>query len=366
MRETISMRSDPHQDAPTANPLGTEGAGASDRVDRGRRVLDVRGLRTEFATDDGTVHAVNGVSFHVRGGETLALVGESGSGKSVAMLSVMGLIPSPPGRVVEGEVWFDGRDLRTLTSKEMRQVRGGRISMIFQDPVSSLDPVFTVGSQITEGLQAHLKISKRDARDRGIDLLRQVNIAGAERVINAYPHQLSGGMCQRVMLAIALACEPEILIADEPTTALDITTQAQLLDLVRNLQAQLGMAVIWVTHDLGIVAGLADRVAVMYAGRIVEEGSVASVYADPQHPYTRGLLTSIPRLDVSRANRMAFIPGSPPNMLRPQAGCPFRPRCGFAVDRCGDEDPPLTAIEGEPEHKKACWVDARVIRGATS
>jgi oligopeptide/dipeptide ABC transporter ATP-binding protein len=329
-------------------------------------VLDVRGLRTEFSTDDGTVHALNGVSLQLHAGETLALVGESGSGKSVAMLSVMGLIPNPPGRIIAGEVWFHGRDLLTLDKQKMREIRGRRISMIFQEPVTSLDPVFTVGSQITEALQAHLPVSKKAARERGLELLRKVNIAGADRVIDAYPHQLSGGMCQRVMLAIALACEPEILIADEPTTALDITTQAQLLDLVRSLQAQLGMAVIWVTHDLGIVAGLANRVAVMYAGRIVEEGPVESVYADPQHPYTRGLLTSIPRLDVDRTDRMSFIPGAPPNMLRSQAGCPFAPRCVFRVERCAAEDPPLEAISEQPGHSRACWVDAEIVRGAAS
>ena len=351
-------------------PVGVPRGSTSARGDRATggspsTILDVRALQTQFATDAGPVHALNGVSFSLRIGETLALVGESGSGKSVAMLSVMGLIPDPPGRILHGEVWFDGRDLLTLSKKDMREIRGRRISMIFQEPASSLDPVFSVGSQITEALQAHLPISKKAARSRGIDLLRQVNISGPDRVIDAYPHQLSGGMCQRVMLAIALACEPEILIADEPTTALDITTQAQLIELVRSLQEQLGMSVIWVTHDLGIVAGLADRVAVMYAGRIVEEGATDHVFGDAEHPYTRGLLNSIPRLDVKRTDHMSFIPGAPPNMLQAQQGCPFRPRCAFAIDRCAHEDPELTDVAGQAGHRRACWANPAVVRAGT-
>ena len=325
-------------------------------------ILEVRDLRTEFSTADGVVYAVNGVSFDVRPGETLALVGESGSGKSVAMLSVMGLIPNPPGRIVGGTVRFQDRDLLAMPREELRQLRGNQLAMIFQEPLSSLDPLFSVGNQITEALDAHLSVSRGDARQRALELLRQVNIAGPERVIDAYPHQLSGGMCQRVMLAIALACRPKLLIADEPTTALDITTQAQLLDLVRGLQRDLGMAVIWVTHDLGIVAGLADRVAVMYAGRIVEQGTVDEIFADPQHPYTRGLLSSIPRLDVDRQNRLPYIAGAPPNMLQPPTGCPFNPRCPFRIQTCIDVDPPLEQVDALGSHLRACWVAVDVVR----
>ena len=334
----------------------------------GARILEVRDLRTEFQTDDGIVRAVNGVSFHVDEGETLAIVGESGSGKSVTMLSVMRLIPEPPGRIVSGQVYFDGHDLLKLDPDEMRALRGSRLAMIFQEPLSSLNPVFSIGDQLGEAITAHKRMPGSAVRDRSVELLSMVNIPGPERVLAAYPHQLSGGMCQRVMLAMAIAGEPSILIADEPTTALDITTQLQLLDLVRGLQARLGMAVIWITHDLGVVAGLADRVQVMYAGRIVEAAGVEGLYEDPIHPYTLGLLRCIPRLDETRPERLASIPGSPPDLIRPIVGCPFAPRCDFRIDRCSLDDPPLELAADE--HRRACWAPIgdvrarRVVSGA--
>ncbi|HLA17194.1 MAG TPA: ABC transporter ATP-binding protein [Candidatus Limnocylindrales bacterium] len=323
-------------------------------------LLEVRDLRTEFATDDGVVHAVNGVSFHVDDGETLAIVGESGSGKSVTMLSVMRLVPQPPGRIVSGEVRFEGRDLLTLREDEMRALRGSRLAMIFQEPLSSLNPVFSIGSQLGEAITAHQRLPRPAVRDRSRELLSMVNIPGADRVLAAYPHQLSGGMCQRVMLAMAIAGNPSILIADEPTTALDITTQLQLLELVRRLQAQLRMAVIWITHDLGVVAGLADRVQVMYAGRIVETSDVEALYADPVHPYTLGLLRCIPRLDEARPERLTSIPGSPPDLIRPMAGCAFAPRCGLRLERCTVDEPVLEDV-GEG-HLRACWAQLLDVR----
>jgi oligopeptide transport system ATP-binding protein len=325
-------------------------------------LLDVRDLRTEFVTDDGVVHAVNGISFHVDDGETLAIVGESGSGKSVTMLSVMRLVPQPPGRIVSGEVRFGGRDLLALPDDEMRRLRGSRLAMIFQEPSSSLNPVFSIGSQLGESITAHQDLSRQAVRDRSRELLSMVSIAGPDRVLAAYPHQLSGGMCQRVMLAMAIAGEPSILIADEPTTALDITTQVQLLELVRQLQDQLRMAVIWITHDLGVVAGLADRVQVMYAGRIVETAAVEALYADPTHPYTLGLLRCIPRLDEERPERLTSIPGVPPDLIALSAGCPFAPRCGFRLDRCTLEEPQLEAV-GQ-DHRRACWAAPADIRAA--
>jgi oligopeptide transport system ATP-binding protein len=325
-------------------------------------LLEVRDLRTEFVTDDGVVHAVNGVSFHVDEGETLAIVGESGSGKSVTMLSVMRLIPEPPGRIVSGEILFAGVDLRRLDGDAMRHLRGSKLGMIFQEPLTSLNPVFTVGDQVGEAVHTHLDLPRPAVRDRTVELLSMVNIPDPARLLGAYPHQLSGGMCQRVMLAIAIACGPQILIADEPTTALDTTTQAQLLELVRGLQSELGMAVIWITHDLGIVAGLADRVQVMYAGRIVETADVDALYADPLHPYTLGLLGCIPRLDEARAERLTSIAGSPPDMIRTSPGCPFAPRCEFRLERCADEDPAL--IAAADGHARACWAPVETSRAA--
>jgi oligopeptide/dipeptide ABC transporter ATP-binding protein len=323
-------------------------------------LLDVRGLRTEFGTDSGVVHAVNDVSFHVDPGEVLAIVGESGSGKSVTMLSVMRLIKQPPGRIVAGEVLLGGRDLLRLDAEAMRRVRGSTIGMIFQEPLTSLNPVFTVGDQVDEAIRSHESVSRAAARARTIDLLTQVNIPDPIRVARAWPHQLSGGMCQRAMLAIALACHPRLLIADEPTTALDITTQAQLLELIRRLQADLGMAVIWITHDLGIVAGLADRVLVMYAGRVVETAPVDELYTDPVHPYTRGLLACIPRIDGERGATLASIPGAPPDLVQPPPGCPFAPRCSHAHERCRSDEPPLEHVTAD--HLRACWAPLDLLR----
>ncbi|HEV8698582.1 MAG TPA: ABC transporter ATP-binding protein [Candidatus Limnocylindrales bacterium] len=325
-------------------------------------LLEVRDLRTEFLTDEGAVHAVNGVSFHLDDGETLAIVGESGSGKSVTMLSVMRLIPQPPGRIVSGEVLLNGRDILRIGDEEMRRLRGPRLAMIFQEPLSSLNPVFSIGDQLGEAISAHQRLSKQAIRDRSRELLAMVNIPGPDRVLAAYPHQLSGGMCQRVMLAMAISGEPSILIADEPTTALDITTQSQLLELVRRLQDRLRMAVVWITHDLGVVAGLADRVHVMYAGRIVEAADVDSLYDDPLHPYTLGLLGCIPRLDEARPERLVSIPGTPPDMVALASGCPFAPRCPFRLDRCTIDDPPL--IEELPDHLRACWATPMALRAA--
>jgi oligopeptide transport system ATP-binding protein len=325
-------------------------------------LLEVRDLRTEFLTDDGVVHAVNGVSFHLDDGETLAIVGESGSGKSVTMLSVMRLIPQPPGRIASGEVLLDGRDILLIDDDAMRRLRGSRLAMIFQEPLSSLNPVFSIGDQLGEAIGAHQHLSKRAVRDRSRELLSMVNIPGQDRVLAAYPHQLSGGMCQRVMLAMAISGEPSILIADEPTTALDITTQSQLLELVRRLQERLRMAVVWITHDLGVVAGLADRVHVMYAGRIVEAADVETLYDDPLHPYTLGLLGCIPRLDEARPERLVSIPGAPPDMVGPALGCPFAPRCRFRLDRCTIDDPQL--VEETPGHLRACWAEPAALRAA--
>jgi oligopeptide transport system ATP-binding protein len=326
-------------------------------------LLEVRDLTTDFSVDQGVVHAVSEVSFHVDAGEVLAIVGESGSGKSVTMLSVMGLVRQPPGRIRAGTIRFDGLDLRMLPADAMRRLRGSAMAMIFQEPVSSLNPVFTVGSQIDEVLRGHLGLDRRAARRRTVELLEMVRIADPGRIAESYPHQLSGGMCQRAMLAMALACRPRLLIADEPTTALDITTQAQLLDLIRGLQAELGMAVIWITHDLGIVAGLAHRVVVMYAGRIVETGSVHELYADPAHPYTQGLLGAIPRIDGERSGPLTPIPGSPPDVVHPPVGCAFAPRCRLRLDRCLTERPSLDPIDGLPaSHLRACWAPLATVR----
>jgi oligopeptide/dipeptide ABC transporter ATP-binding protein len=291
------------------------------------------------------------VSFDLQPGRTLAIVGESGCGKSVTALSIMGLIASPPGRV-EGEIVFDGADLTRISAAAMRELRGNRLSMIFQEPMTSLNPAFTVGEQIAEVLLRHRAVSREAARARAIELLRQVHVPSPETRYSDYPHRLSGGMRQRAMIAMALACRPKLLIADEPTTALDVTIQAQILDLMRMLREETGTAIILITHDLGVVAELADEVAVMYAGRIVERASVARLFADPQHPYTVGLLGSIPRLDLDQP-RLPAIEGLVPNPLEPVAGCRFHPRCPFAVARCRSEIPPLGAVV--PEHASACW-----------
>ncbi len=324
------------------------------------KLLEVKNLRTQFFTQDGVVHAVNGISYSVDKGETVAIVGESGSGKSVGVMSLIRLIPQPPGKIVDGEVMFDGQDLLKLSEDELRDIRGNRIAMIFQDPMTSLNPVLTIGRQITEALELHMNMNKEQARKRAVQLLEMVGIPGAAARLDDYPHQFSGGMRQRVMIAMGLSCDPQLLIADEPTTALDVTIQAQIVDLTRRLQEELGMAIIWITHDLGVVAGMAQRVIVMYAGFIVEESIVDSIYAQPRHPYTLGLLRSIPRLDLGRQKRLIPIDGLPPDLLEAPVHCPFAPRCSFAVDKCWQENPPL--VEVAPNHKAACWVDISGVK----
>jgi len=323
-------------------------------------LLSVRGLRTSFSVEGRELVAVDGVSFDLEAGRTLAIVGESGCGKSVTALSIMGLIAAPSGRV-QGEIVFDGADLGRLSAAQMRELRGNRLSMIFQEPMTSLNPAFTVGEQIAEVLLRHRDLSREEAKGRAVDLLRQVHVPSPETRFADYPHRLSGGMRQRVMIAMALACRPKLLIADEPTTALDVTIQAQILDLMRTLREETGTAIILITHDLGVVAELADEVAVMYAGRIVERASVARLFGEPQHPYTVGLLGSIPRLDLDQS-RLPAIEGLVPNPLEPVPGCRFHPRCPFAILRCRSEVPPLDAVV--PEHSSACWrapLDADVL-----
>ena len=320
-------------------------------------VLDVQGLKTVFRTRGGEVHAVNNVSFSLKPGELLGVVGESGSGKSVTMMSLLGLLPSPPADIRHGTVMFDGQDLLKVKPQTLRAVRGGQIGFVFQDPMTSLNPVYTVGMQIMEPLRKHLGLRKRAARDRAGELLELVGIPDARRRLDDYPHQFSGGMRQRVMIAIALACDPRVLIADEPTTALDVTIQAQILDLMLELREKLGMAVIWITHDLGVIAGIADRVLVMYGGQIVEHAPVADLFRDPQHPYTRALLKTIPTISGARAKRLTVIEGQPPLMLDAPNSCPFRARCDVAFDRCARENPPRFDV-GQG-HDAACFYDAR-------
>jgi oligopeptide transport system ATP-binding protein len=322
-------------------------------------LLEVKDLRTQFFTQDGVVNAVNGISYTLDEGETLGIVGESGCGKSVGVMSLIRLIPMPPGRVVGGEVWFEGRDLLKLDDDEIRQVRGNRIAMIFQDPMTSLNPVLTIGRQITEALELHLGMDKQQARARSAELLALVGIPGAEGRLDDYPHQFSGGMRQRVMIAMGLSCNPQLLIADEPTTALDVTIQAQIVELVKKLRDEIGMAIIWITHDLGVVAGLADRMIVMYAGFIVEESAVKELYANPRHPYTLGLLGSLPRLDEERPTRLRSIEGLPPDLIDLPAGCPFYARCSYRIERCLQENPPLETVG--PHHRVACWVDVNGV-----
>lgn len=319
-------------------------------------LLSVRDLKTEFVTQDGIVHAVNGISFDLDEGETLGIVGESGCGKSVSMLSIMGLIPQPPGRIAAGEVMFQGRDLTKLGQDELRKIRGNQIAMVFQDPMTSLNPVLTVGEQISEALELHLGMDKQQARERTVELLEMVNIPEARNRIDDYPHQFSGGMRQRVMIAMALSCNPQLLIADEPTTALDVTIQAQIIDLVRGLRDRLGMAIIWITHDLGIVAGLVQRVQVMYAGYVVERAEVHEFYAHPRHPYSVGLMRSLPRLDAETRTKLIPIEGLPPDLIALPLGCPFYARCRHRVERCLDKMPPLREV-GPDDHIVACWVD---------
>ena len=316
-------------------------------------LLDVEGLNVEFRTQGGTVDAVSGVSFRVAPGETLAIVGESGSGKSCCVLSLLGLIPAPPGKVTAGRIRFRDTDLLGMPERQLRAIRGNRIAMIFQDPLSSLNPLLTIGTQIAEVLETHFGAGRSTARKKSIELLRLVGIHAPEQRLNSYPHQLSGGMRQRVMIAIGLACDPELLIADEPTTALDVTIQAQIIDLVKRLRQENSMSIVWITHDLGVVAGLADRVMVMYAGRVVEEATVDALFATPLHPYTVGLLRSLPRLDTDHGDDLPAIGGLPPDLTRLPQGCAFAARCDRATDRCHRERPRLEAhVEG---HRVACW-----------
>jgi oligopeptide transport system ATP-binding protein len=317
-------------------------------------LLDVRGLRTEFRTGAGVVRAVDGISYAVEAGETVAIVGESGSGKSVSALSILRLIPDPPGRITAGEVHFAGRDLMRLSEEEMRRVRGSDIGMVFQEPMTSLNPVLTIGRQITETVEQHRGLGAEAAHRRALELLGLVGIGDAARRLRQYPHQLSGGMRQRVMIAIALACDPKLIIADEPTTALDVTIQAQILELMKQLTRRLGVALVIITHNLGVVARYANRVNVMYAGRIVESGTAHQVYHDPRHPYTMALLRSVPRLDRPRQARLDPVEGQPPDLTRLDGGCSFRPRCRFAIDACAEARPPLDPA-GEGGHLSACF-----------
>jgi oligopeptide transport system ATP-binding protein len=320
-----------------------------------RPLLEVRNLKTWFYTPDGIVKAVNGVSYTLNEGEALGLVGESGCGKSVSAMSLMRLIPTPPGRIVEGEVLFNGQDLLKLNDEGIRRVRGNDIAMIFQDPMTSLNPVLTIGRQIGEALELHKGMSRDAARKRTIELLELVGIPAARARVDDYPHQFSGGMRQRVMIAMALSCEPKLLLADEPTTALDVTIQAQILDLIKQLRKDLGMAVIMITHDLGVVAGIADKINVMYAGYIVESAPAEELFSKPRHPYTLGLLRSIPRIDEPRREKLIPIEGLPPDLVDAPQGCPFVPRCTYKVDRCVEENPSLEPVERG--HTIACWVD---------
>ncbi len=316
-------------------------------------LLDIENLRTQFFTSDGTVRAVDGISYSVEEGETVALVGESGCGKSVSALSILRLIPFPPGRIVGGSIRFKGTDLLQLSDAEIRAVRGRRIAMVFQEPMTSLNPVLTIGLQLTETLEHHLGVAREEAQRRAVELLQMVGISDPQRRLNQYPHHLSGGMRQRVMIAMALCCEPELIIADEPTTALDVTIQAQILELMKDLTKRLGVALVIITHNLGVVARYADRVNVMYAGKIIERGTAREIYHEPRHPYTLGLLRSVPRLDQPRKAKLDPIEGQPPDLTRLGAGCAFRPRCRYAVERCANEIPTL-----EPAgvgHASACW-----------
>jgi oligopeptide/dipeptide ABC transporter ATP-binding protein len=324
-------------------------------------LLRVHDLNTIFDTDDGLVRAVNGVSFEVRKGETLGVVGESGCGKSVTAFSIMRLIPSPPGRIERGQVLLRGRDLLRLPEHEMRQLRGNEISMIFQEPMTALNPVYTVGNQIGEAIRLHQKVGKREAHDRAVEMLALVGIPSPEQRVSEYPHQLSGGMRQRVMIAMALSCRPAILIADEPTTALDVTIQAQILELLKRLQEELHMAIILITHDLGVVAQTADRVAVMYAGKVVEYATVQALFDRPRHPYTIGLLKSIPRMS-ERKERLTVIPGSVPLPSAFPPGCPFHPRCPYANEGCRERDAELDPVETGHEVRCHRWREVPALR----
>lgn len=322
----------------------------------GEYLLDVQDLKTYFKIKGGYVRAVDGVSFAIRPGEKVAIVGESGCGKSVTALSIMRLVAQPPGEYTGGSILFNDQDLLELPESGMRRIRGGQIGMIFQDPMACLNPTMTVGKQIAESLRIHLKLSANEARKRALSLLEQVGIPAAAERIDAFPHQFSGGMRQRVMIAIALACNPKLLIADEPTTALDVTVQAQILELISSVCNEFNTSLIIITHDLGVVAGVADRVLVMYAGKVIEEGPTAELFANPRHPYTIGLLNSVPRLDEGRHSELRTIEGAPPDLSNPPTGCPFMPRCFFARNVCRTM-PSFDPVDGNPLHSKACWAD---------
>jgi len=324
-------------------------------------LLEVRNLSTTFMTTAGVVRAVDGVSWDVQEGETVALVGESGCGKSVSALSIMRLVAEPAGRIESGEIIYKGRDLLKLPDEEMRGVRGREIAMIFQEPMTSLNPVLTIGRQLTEGLEIHLKMAPPAARARAVELLAMVGIPDPARRLGQYPHHFSGGMRQRMMIAMALACNPSLILADEPTTALDVTIQAQILELMRDLSRRLGVAMLIITHNLGVVARYADRVNVMYAGRIIERASAAELYANPRHPYTLGLLRSVPRLDEPRRARLAPIEGQPPDLTRLPPGCAFAPRCAYRVERCAEASPPLAPVDAAG-HVSACWEAERLVK----
>ena len=316
-------------------------------------LLEVKDLQTHFFTMDGVVKAVDGVSYDLEEGETLGLVGESGCGKSVSALSLMRLIPDPPGKIVNGEVYLDGEDILKIDMDEMRNVRGAKMSMVFQEPMTSLNPVLTIERQLTETLQLHKGMGKAESRREGVNLLARVGIPDPEQRIKQYPHQFSGGMRQRVMIAMALSCNPRLIIADEPTTALDVTIQAQILELMKSLTSEFGVALIVITHNLGVVARYADRVNIMYAGRIIERGTAREIYANPRHPYTVGLLRSVPRLDLPRRARLDPIEGQPPDLVRLPQGCAFRARCRWAIDKCATDTPALEEIGSS--HWSACW-----------
>ncbi len=323
-------------------------------------LVEVKDLHTEFHTEDGLVKAVDGVNLHINRGETLGVVGESGCGKSVTALSIMRLIPWPPGRIAGGEIRFEGREVLKLREDEMRKIRGNDISMIFQEPMTSLNPVFTVGDQIAEAVELHQGLKRKEAMDKAVEMLRLVGIPLAERRVNEYPHQLSGGMRQRVMIAMALSCNPKLLIADEPTTALDVTIQAQILELMKKLKQDLGMAIMLITHDLGVVAEMAERVVVMYAGKVVEEAPVMELYKRPLHPYTQGLMKSIPRLNAPK-ERLHVIEGVVPSLMNLPPGCRFAGRCPYAMDKCRSEQPSLKMVSGSDgdgtRHAVSCWLN---------
>lgn len=328
------------------------------------KLVEIRNLRTHFHTEDGVVPAVDGVNFYIKRGETLGVVGESGCGKSVTSLSVMRLIPNPPGKIVEGEILFEGQDLIKKSEAEMRKIRGNDISMIFQEPMTSLNPVYTIGDQIAEAIQLHQGLNKKEAIDKAIEMLRLVGIPLPERRVKEYPHQLSGGMRQRVMIAMALSCNPKLLIADEPTTALDVTIQAQILELMKKLKKELGMAIMLITHDLGVVAEMCERVIVMYGGKVVEEADAVSLFKTPLHPYTEGLLQSIPRMDED-VEKLHVIEGVVPNPLHLPQGCRFNPRCPYAIEKCTQSQPELEQVA--PGRYVACFLSAeRLAKGVSA